>query len=365
MVTSAANNPKLFDLFNEATRFVKDSNVQRVKEKFSRIAKAIFIISGIYLCYVTSGYYQEKIPFLIIKADNNVSIPFFLNSLLCLCNVISSSTVLLIQHIYHKLHFYSMAMNKDKHYSRNFFGPLNKKAVCKLSLTSLSLTGAAISSTLALKHITFPTQVLVKSAKMVPIVLGSYLIFGKKYKFFDYIMVIIITVSLICFNIFKTFTSKSNEQTVLGIGLCFISLIFDSYTGPSQEEILSWCNIDPITMMFVMNAISFLYTLTISLYYGGIEAFNIVMSNPQLRTNVFYYTVSASIGQFFIYLSINEFGSLYTCTITTMRKAVTTLVSIYFFGHKISAVQWICIFAIFATLLAQQYHKAQIKQKTM
>lgn len=59
---------------------------------------------------------------------------------------------------------------------------------------------AMAASNEALRYVSFPTQVLGKSCKMVPVMAGSIVFTGKKYSFFEYLQVALITLGVSVFN---------------------------------------------------------------------------------------------------------------------------------------------------------------------
>lgn len=54
----------------------------------------------------------------------------------------------------------------------------------------------------ALKYVSYPTQALGKSCKMVPVMLLGVLIRGKKYRAFEYLCVALVTVGITLFQLY-------------------------------------------------------------------------------------------------------------------------------------------------------------------
>merc|ERR1711990_1251726 len=59
---------------------------------------------------------------------------------------------------------------------------------------------AMAASNEALRYVSYPTQVLGKSCKMVPVFLSSMLIGGKTYDFMGYFQVAVVTLGVCIFN---------------------------------------------------------------------------------------------------------------------------------------------------------------------
>eukprot|EP00729_Bicosta_minor_P020257 gene20257-16333_t len=107
---------------------------------------------------------------------------------------------------------------------------------------------AMMSSNEALKYVSFPTQVLAKSCKMVPVMVIKVLRFGEQYKFRDYFVVLLVTMGIITFrwNSSSSSSSASSEDgtveskeheanSAYGLGLLLLSLACDGMTGPNQD----------------------------------------------------------------------------------------------------------------------------------
>lgn len=106
------------------------------------------------------------------------------------------------------------------------------------------ICAAMMSSNEALKYVSFPTQVLAKSCKMVPVMVIKVLRFGEQYKFRDYFVVLLVTMGIITFrwNSSSSSSSASSEDgtveskeheanSAYGLGLLLLSLACDGMTG--------------------------------------------------------------------------------------------------------------------------------------
>lgn len=89
----------------------------------------------------------------------------------------------------------------EYNYKSTFFVsrvPLGIYAVlAALTLGTMSL------SNLALSYLNYPTQLIFKSCKLIPVMIGSIIILGKKYGFLDYVSAVIMCVGLTMFTLGK------------------------------------------------------------------------------------------------------------------------------------------------------------------
>ena len=66
---------------------------------------------------------------------------------------------------------------------------------------ALLTVGTMGFSNASLGHLNYPTQVIFKCCKLIPVLVGSVLIQGKKYRLLDYIAALIMCVGLIMFTL--------------------------------------------------------------------------------------------------------------------------------------------------------------------
>ena len=80
-------------------------------------------------------------------------------------------------------------------------------------------------------------QVLVKSCKMVPVMVVGTLLHGKRYSPLEYLCMMLVGVGVALFGSQTSSSVKAklaNPNTALGYSLCFVSLAFDGYTNAVQ-----------------------------------------------------------------------------------------------------------------------------------
>ncbi|OXB70603.1 UNVERIFIED_CONTAM: hypothetical protein H355_010017 [Colinus virginianus] len=321
--------------------------------------KLVGIVAGIYAFFLLFGYYQEQIYHLQDPVTGRrFSYSFWLVFIVCVSNTLVSLSMLLMQ------------------YKGNFkqaFDCVDAYVLKELFFISLTYVGAMLCTNYAMNHINYPTQVLVKSAKMVPIVVGGLLIFRRTYPWYDYLSVVVVTVSLVLFNSAKGGKSSGGHATGssgTGLLLLCVSLLCDGVTGPRQDRLLTrYSQIGPVLMMFLTNALSIVWTASTTTLIEGKAPYVLLYHEGHALSSVLAFALSGSLGQIFIYQSLKAFGSLYTSLFTTLRKATSTVLSVYVFGHSLTSVQWCSMTSIFVTLMVQSYcskkRKSKLKSETI
>ena len=225
---------------------------------------------------------------------------------------------------------------------------------------------AMAGSNEALRYVSYPTQVLGKSCKMVPVMAGGIVLGGKSYTFFEYLQVIIITVGVVVFNLGKSSKKKGGEDSAFGLCLISFSLVMDAVTGGLQDKVKKrTAELNPDypgkavpTMhesMLWTNASGCLVALVLGLATGHVtNGATFCMKNPDCMMAIVVYSFASAVGQNFIYYTITQFNPLILTTVTTTRKIFTTLYSVFRNpDNRLAPMQWGGCSLVFVGLLCE------------
>lgn len=218
---------------------------------------------------------------------------------------------------------------------------------------------------MALKNIPFSAQVLVKSCKMVTVMIGNTVMSGTRYSAREYLCTVLIVAGLSLFSVqssSQATTKLSNPNTLLGYTLCFFNLTLDGYTNSAQDEIKrKYPGTSAVEMMCWMNfwcAIIF-SLLSFGFSSSGMEIVTFCVGHPQALRDVFLYCVCGAVGQLFIFLTLTAYGSLTNTLITTTRKFFSILLSSVLSGSTLLPLQWGGVSLVFAGLFWNILMKVQ------
>jgi len=220
-----------------------------------------------------------------------------------------------------------------------------------------------LTSYSALIYVNYPTQVLAKSCKMIPVLIMSTIMKMKLYPIKKYINVIIITAGI---SIFMHFSEghkphkggKSlNDDSFYGYILLFISLASDGFTNGIQD-LLRHNDNKPSSdeMMLYTNTFALIF-VTIALLYSG-EATPAILfcyKYYHVMLDLFLFCLCMSVGQIFIFICMSKFGNLFLSLITTSRKFFSITFSVIWFGNSLSSIQWAAVIIVFIALLFDVY----------
>ena len=150
--------------------------------------------------------------------------------------------------------------------------------------------------------------------------------------------------------------------------MVFVNLTLDGYTNNQQDSVFSEHKPTPVEMMKYLNFCQFLYlALFIILqiiYYAimcpnepneGLKGLQFLYYYDSIAYDVLIFCFCAAIGQLFVFLLMEEFGSLVWICISVTRKLVTVLVSVIVFKHEILQIQWLGMIAVFCGIILDSY----------
>jgi len=313
--------------------------------KFPQEIQFIIAVLGIYGSYVIFGLLQEEINTSTYGPEKKkFKNTLFLLFSQCLLNCISAIVTLWVLKT-----------------------PPSKVPMISYLPISLTYIGAMFCSNFAIEFVNYPTMVLAKSCKPIPVLLMGVLVLGKKPDLMKYIVVIAITAGIVIFTSDTIVSTKDHkENTYEGILLLAASLAMDGITGPFQDKLIHDHSPSSSHMMLYCNLwASSLVAVALVITGDGIRGLYFCMEHQEVILQIVLFSIAGAIGQNFIYYAIVIFSSLVCSLITTTRKFFTILVSVIAFGHVLTNLQWIGVSLVFAGLGLDLFNstKKQVKRE--
>ncbi|BGP19038.1 hypothetical protein JCM10213_009252 [Rhodosporidiobolus nylandii] len=254
---------------------------------------------------------------------------------------------------------------------------------------ALVASSAAPFGFLALSHISFPTLLLGKSCKLVPVMLMNIILYRRKFPLHKYALVALVTAGIWAFMAFKPVkpgkASGRETSSLLGLVLLGVNLILDGVVNATQDHVFRTYSMDGPQMMFWMNAFATAFTtaallfptsltptflLPVSAASGSPPHFNelssalsFIASHPSVKLDILLFGLTGSIGQLFIFATLSLYGSLTLVTITVTRKMMTMLLSVFVFDHKLTKGQWGGVGMVFGAVAMEAVVARREKQQ--
>jgi len=236
----------------------------------------------------------------------------------------------------------------------------------KYSFCSLSNILSSWCQYEALKFVSFPSQVLAKSAKVIPVMLMGKLVSKTKYKNYEYFTAVLISVGMTAFLLGSTDEENLENQatTTSGIALLVGYLLFDSFTANWQNSLFKEHHPSSIQMMCGVNFMSCLLTSTSLIQQGGIiYSLNFASRFPRFVVDCLLTALASATGQLFIFATISKFGPVVFTIIMTIRQALSILLSCLLYGHYLSASAIIGVIIVFFAIFLRIYYGHREKKK--
>ena len=313
------------------------------------VAKLAFCVAGIYSCYLTWAILQEKITTIeYVKGQQHSKFKYFI--FLNLCQALGATLM---------SYFFLMIQGFG-------LGKPSLELLAHYLKVSVSNSLASPFGYEALKHINYPTMILGKSCKLVPVMLMNVLVSRKMFEWYKYLSVGLITVGVSGFMLFEP--HKGNKVQVVeevansfwGLALLLINLLIDGATYAWQDEIFKRYKVKSQQMMFFMNLFTsaMLLIWLMNPYNPELtHAVQFTHRHPSIIIHLVLFSFCAALGQIFIFFTLEQFGSLSLTTVTVTRKLFTILISLFYFDHQVNPAQWVCVALVFFALIIESYAK--------
>lgn len=313
-----------------------------------------FCVSGIYTFFLTWGVLQERITTIdYVSAATGAHGRFryfvFLNMCQSLVCVAISYAVLV--------------------YRKQGLGPKTKAVLSGYAKVALSGSLGSPFGYAALNHINFPTMILGKSCKLVPVMLMNWLVYRKRFEAYKYVTVGLITAGVSGFMLFEPHRGGKAEaaNSLWGLFLLLINLLIDGATNSWQDQLFIVHRVKSLQMMFFMSLFSagimFSYLVLWPWTNELTAALAFVARYPAVLLDLTLFCLCGALGQVFIFATIENFGSLSLVTVTVTRKLFTILLSLFWFNHQLQPVQWMFVALVFAALGIESYAKQYAHSK--
>jgi solute carrier family 35 (UDP-galactose transporter), member B1 len=252
-----------------------------------------------------------------------------------------------------------------------------------LPLVLISITSSLASpfGYASLAHVDYLTFVLAKSCKLLPVMFLHITLFQKRYPMYKYLVVFAVTAGVALFTIYhpvsptKSPKKGAQQSSLYGLALLAINLLFDGLTNTIQDHIFTsparYGKFTGPQMMVAQNIISTWLTISYllitpqipasilpSIALGDstneiVSALHFLQRHPSVLYDVFGFAACGAVGQVFIFATLERFSSLLLVTVTVTRKMLTMLLSVVWFGKRLTPGQWAGVGLVFAGVGAE------------
>uniref|UniRef100_A0A2C9JDC4 Adenosine 3'-phospho 5'-phosphosulfate transporter 1 n=1 Tax=Biomphalaria glabrata TaxID=6526 RepID=A0A2C9JDC4_BIOGL len=308
-------------------------------ESFSKQAMRLMVcFAGLQISYLTWGVLQERI--MTIKFGTEEDSEYFKDSqFLVFINRILAFIMALI-----------VIMLQAQ--------PPHTAPLYKYSFSSFSNIMSSWCQYEALKFVSFPTQVLAKASKVVPVMLMGKIVSKKTYQFHEYLTAVMISVGLSLFLLTSGDVTKHKDTVTTTSGLIMLIgyMLFDSFTSNWQGELFTHYKMSSIQMMAGVNMFSCLLTSVSLIEQGGfIDSAAFMVRHPEFVWDAVILSICSASGQLFIFYTISQYGAVVFVIIMTVRQGFAIMLSCLIYGHPVTFIGMLGIIILFIALFLKIY----------
>eukprot|EP00061_Rhincodon_typus_P006688 g27608.t1 len=242
--------------------------------------------------------------------------------------------------------------------------PRHGAPMYKYSFASISNILSSWCQYEALKYISFPTQVLAKASKVIPVMLMGKIVSRKSYEYWEYLTAILISAGVSMFLLSNSQNKHpSTVTTFSGIVILAGYILFDSFTSNWQDALFRY-KMSSIQMMFGVNLFSCLFTVGSLLEQGAFfQNLTFMIQHPEFAAHAGLLSICSACGQLFIFYTISQFGAAVFTIIMTLRQAFAILLSCLIYGHSVTVVGALGLATVFLSLFLRVYARSRMKSK--
>ncbi|GAB5571239.1 adenosine 3'-phospho 5'-phosphosulfate transporter 2 [Prionailurus iriomotensis] len=242
--------------------------------RFNKLTQFFICVAGVFVFYLIYGYLQE----LIFSMEGFKSFGWYLT---------------LVQFAFYSIFgLIELQLIQDK---RRRIPGKTYMIIAFLTVGTMGLSNTSLG------YLNYPTQVIFKCCKLIPVMLGGVFIQGKRYNIADVSAAICMSLGLIWFTLADSTVAPNFNLT--GVILISLALCADAVIGNVQEKAMKLHN-----------------------------ASNSEMNPIQTYGYAFLFSLTGYFGISFVLALIKIFGALLAVTVTTGRKAMTIVLSFMFFS---------------------------------
>eukprot|EP00051_Salpingoeca_urceolata_P016061 m.211850 g.211850 ORF g.211850 m.211850 type:complete len:324 (-) comp18579_c0_seq5:63-1034(-) len=237
---------------------------------------------------------------------------------------------------------------------------LSLRVYVLISMMTVATMGFSNTS---LEYLNYPTQVMFKSCKLIPVMIGGILIQGKRYTLLEFQATLLLCAGLVVFTLADVSASATFDPT--GVLLISCALVADAMIGNVQEKNMKQHNVTNTEMVHYSYGIGVVIIFAICLangqLYGGTQHCQ-QLPLTQTAVPMVLFSVSGYLGVSFVLSLVKSFGALTAVTVTNLRKAFTMVLSFLVFPKPFAFQYLVGGGLVFAGIGLSVYSK-QLKRR--
>lgn len=223
--------------------------------------------------------------------------------------------------------------------------------------------GATFCQYQALFFLRFPVQTLLKSAKVVPVMLCGRLLKNRTYSWLDYAEGVLIT-GLVCVFTWSFSSDKENLHPGAGVwpGLLLMCgyLLADSVTSNAEDAIYQRVQLDPGQLLLGMQASAGLVGVLALTASGQLPpALRFLFDNPRAMFHLLVLLMAEAGGAYACTVTVRLFGPAVFTLLLMSHQIMSLMVSVALFGHKFDWLSCLCLGVVTLVILTSSLRRVR------
>ncbi|GMF01408.1 unnamed protein product [Ambrosiozyma monospora] len=197
------------------------------------------------------------------------------------------------------------------------------------------------------------------------------IVYKSKFPGYKYLVAGIITLGVLIFTLGspKKKSESGNDlnegNVFLGLFYLTVSLFMDGLTNSTQDQLFKNNAKKNITftgghLMACLNLLNFTLTTIYALIFTNQFQYTwsfLQANGAQVIYDVLVFGLLGSLGQIFIFLTLERFNSVVLVTVTVTRKMISMCLSVFLFGHKLTGSQCSGLICVFFGIFLESFYK--------
>lgn len=235
--------------------------------------------------------------------------------------------------------------------------PINSLRLRYAVLPALPNLVATAFQYAALYSLLFPAQTIMKTLKVVPVMLVGRLCGTRKYSWLDYGEGLLISALVTYFVLdfqpdFHAASQDSMTAATTSVLFMVGYVVVDSFTSNLEDYVYQITNMDPVRLLFGMESVSGLLALLLVIIGQELQpALEFLYENHEILPYIFLLAITSATGFYTCTLTVRLFGPAVFTLLMVSRQIVSLVISVHVFQHNIDSLECACLVVVCCLVL--------------
>lgn len=241
--------------------------------------------------------------------------------------------------------------------------PVYKHGLYLTALPAITVLVATYFQHKALYFIYFPAQTLMKTLKLIPVMLVGRLLKNRTYTWLDYLEGALISALVFYFVwdvqfVGSSLTSSEISTATVGV-LMMVGYVFsDSFLSNFEDLVYQATTIDPGQMLFGMELLSGIFAWISLILSGSLpNAVHFLVTHKEAITYVGLQAWASAAGAYTCTLTVRLFGPAVFTLLMMSRQVFSMMFSVIVYKHVIDWVACLCLVVIAFLILTSSLRR--------